>query len=778
MSSIRGISCALLAGVLAFGVAAQARTLTDQDYARAVKFLAQNVDPLVDHDVQRVTWLDGTHFWYVDHDASGDHVLEMDVAGGKVAPAFDQAKLAAALGKARGKPVDAGRWPRRFDFRPLPGGDLDVQLGDAWYRCDLSGVGVCTARNELLKTGSEPGALSPNGRLLAFVRDWNLWVRDLATGKETQLTTDGVKDYGYATQNAGWVHGDGAVVRWSPDSRMIATYRQDQRQVGEMYTVDTRVGHPKLSAWKYPLPGDKHVFMIEPVVIDVATKKTVRLNMAPEQRLSSLCDQLACDGDKPYRWDDVKWAPDGKALALVSTSRDRQHEWFRIANAETGAVRTAFEFTAKDYYESGHGAVNWQYLPGSDQAIWPSEQTDWANLYLYDLKTGQPQRAITTGEGNVTKVLHLDRGSRTLWFVGVGRTPGVDPYYRQFFKVDIDTGKTTLLTPEDADHTVTMSPDGRYFVDSYSTPTVPPVTVLRDAGDGHVIATVAVADISRLKAAGWVPPIPFTVKARDGKTTLYGMMFKPTDFDSAKKYPIIDYVYPGPQTGSVRGRSFLAARGDNQALAELGFIVVAFDGMGTPWRSRSFHHYWYGDMGDDTLPDLVAGIRQLAQRYNWIDITRVGIWGHSGGGNATADAMFRYPDFFKVGWAESGNHDNRNYENDWGEKYQGLLVTNKDGTTNYANQANEDIAKNLKGRLMLVHGQIDDNVPMSNTMLVVDALIRANRNFDMMILPNEHHGYGKDTPYVMRRRWDYFVKYLAGDTPPHEYRIPSPKTGD
>ena len=778
MSSIRGISCALLAGVLAFGVAAQARTLTDQDYARAVKFLAQNVDPLVDHDVQRVTWLDGTHFWYVDHDASGDHVLEMDVAGGKVAPAFDQAKLAAALGKARGKPVDAGRWPRRFDFRPLPGGDLDVQLGDAWYRCDLSGVGVCTARNELLKTGSEPGALSPNGRLLAFVRDWNLWVRDLATGKETQLTTDGVKDYGYATQNAGWVHGDGAVVRWSPDSRMIATYRQDQRQVGDMYTVDTRVGHPKLAAWKYPLPGDKHVFMIEPVVIDVATKKTVRLKMAPEQRLSSLCDQLACDGDKPYRWDDVKWAPDGKTLALVSTSRDRQHEWFRIANAETGAVRTAFEFTAKDYYESGHGAVNWQYLPGSDQAIWPSEQTDWANLYLYDLKTGQPQRAITTGEGNVTKVLHLDRGSRTLWFVGVGRTPGVDPYYRQLFKVDVDTGKTTLLTPEDADHTITMSPDGKYFVDSYSTPTTPPVTVLRSAADGHVLVTVAKADISRLKATGWVPPIPFTVKARDGKTTLYGMMFKPTNFDSAKKYPIVDYVYPGPQTGSVRGRSFLAARGDNQALAELGFIVVAIDGMGTPWRSRSFHHYWYGDMGDDTLPDQVAGIRQLAQRYNWIDLDRVGIWGHSGGGNATADAMFRYPDFFKVGWAESGNHDNRNYENDWGEKYQGLLVTNKDGTTNYDNQANEDIAKNLKGRLMLVHGQIDDNVPMSNTMLVVDALIRANRNFDMMILPNEHHGYGKDTPYVMRRRWDYFVKYLAGDTPPHEYLIPSPKTGD
>ncbi|HEX7369254.1 MAG TPA: DPP IV N-terminal domain-containing protein [Rhodanobacteraceae bacterium] len=772
MKPVRVVAFALL--IVAGGLPglAGARQLTDADYARAVKFLPQNTNPLVDHDVQRVEWLDATHFWYRDHDATGDRILEMDAATGKIEPAFDQAKLAAALGKARGKPLDATHWPRDFDFRPLPGGDLDVQLDGVWYRCGLAGVGVCTPRDKILNTGNEPGVLSPDGKQLAFVRNWNLWVRNLQTGKETQLTTDGVKDYGYATQNAGWVHGNGAILRWSPDSKKIATYRQDQRQVGDMYTVDTRVGHPKLDAWKYPLPGDEHVFMIEPVVIDVATKKMLRLKMAPEQRLSTLCDTLACDDGEPYTWSDVKWAPDGKTLALVSTSRNRQHEWFRIANAETGDVRTAFEFTAKDYYESGHGRVNWQYLPKTNQAIWPSEKNDWANLYLYDLKTGKQLHPITKGEGNITEVLHLDRATRTLWFESVGRTPGVNPYYRQFFKVNIDTGKTTLLTPEDADHTITMSPDGKYFVDSYSTPTTPPVTVLRAADDGHVIATVAKADISRLKAAGWVPPIPFTVKARDGKTTLYGMMFKPTNFDPHKKYPVVDYVYPGPQTGSIFTFSFASARGDHQAMAELGFIVVAINGMGTPWRSRTFHHYWYGNMGDDTLPDQVAGIKELAKRYPWIDIDRVGIWGHSGGGNATAAALFRYPDFFKVGWAESGNHDNRNYENDWGEKYQGLLVKNPNGTTNYDNQANELIAKNLQGHLMLVHGEIDDNVPISNTYLVVNALIHANKNFDMMILPNEHHGYGADTPYVTRRRWDYFVKYLAGDTPPHEFRMP------
>ncbi|MGH8111586.1 MAG: DPP IV N-terminal domain-containing protein [Rhodanobacteraceae bacterium] len=776
MKSMRVVVWALVALLCATPGLALARQLTDADYAQAVKFLPQNADPLVDHDVQRVTWLDDTHFWYIDHDATGDQILEMDATTGKLARPFDQAKLAAALAKASGKPVDANKWPRfGFEFHPLPGGDLDVKWHDTWYRCDLAGVGVCTDRAKLLQSGSEPGALSPNGKLLAFVRDWNLWVRNLETGKETQLTTDGVKNYGYATQNAGWIHGEGAVVRWSPDSKRIATYRQDQRDIPDQYTVHTGVGHPRLHAWPYPLPGDKKVFMIEPVIVDVAIRKIVPLKMQPEQRLSTSCDTLACDAGEreAYKWSDVQWAPDSKTLAFVTTSRDREHEWFRIANADTGGVRTGFHFTAKDYYTSGLDWVNWRYLPETDQAIWPTVQNNWLNLYLYDLKTGKESHAITTGKGNVDQVAYIDRATRTLWYVGNDRTPGVNPYYKQFFKVNIDTGKTTLLTPEDADHTIEMAPGGRYFVDSYSTPTTPPITVLRSATDGRVIATVAKADISRLQAAGWVPPVPFTVKARDGKTTLYGLMFKPTNFDPAKKYPIIDYIYPGPQIGSIFTFSFQAARLDHQAMAELGFIVVAIDGMGTPYRSASFQRTWYGGMGDDTLPDQVAGIKQLAQRYPWIDIDRVGIWGHSGGGNATAMAMFGYPDFFKVGWAESGNYDNRDYENDWGEKYQGLLVKNPDGTTNYHNQAAQNFAGNLKGRLMLVHGSTDPNVPLANTYLVVDALIKANKDFSMLILLNEHHGYGKDSPYVMRRRWDWFVKYLAGDTPPHEFQMPA-----
>lgn len=760
---------ALVMGALSAGAAAQTRTLSADDYARAERFMSYNTVPLVDHAVQKVEWLDDGHFWYVDHDADGDHFVRMDASSGKAAPLFDQARLAAALGKAGGKPVDAMKLPVT-GYEARPDGKIDIAVRSKHYVCDLAAAEAnCVDRAALVKTGKEPGALSPDKKSEAFIRDWNLWLRDVASGQETQLTTDGVEDFGYATDNAGWKHTDKAIVEWSPDSKRIATFQQDQRKTGEMYLVSTNVGHPKLEKWKYPLVGDQDVTMIERVIIDVAAKKVTRLQMPPDQHRSSLCDDVSCGPDGG--WDDVKWAPDGKTLAFVSTSRDHKHEWFRIADASTGKVRTVFEEVVPTYYESGNGAVNWRYLPETHEAIWFSERNNWGNLYLYDLKTGKLKHAITTGEGNVTEVLKVDPKTRTVWFRGVGRTRGVNPYYQQFFKVGLDGGKPVLLTPEAADHTVTLSPDGKAFVDAYSTPTTPPVTVLRDSQDGRKLASVASADISRLKAAGWVPPIPFTVKGRDGKTDLYGMMFKPTNFDPSKKYPIIDYIYPGPQTGSVRGRSFSAARADHQAMAELGFIVIALDGMGTPWRSKAFHDAYFEHVEDNTLPDQVLGIKELGKKYPWIDLDRVGIWGHSGGGNATAAAMFHYPDFFKVGWAESGNHDNRNYEDDWAEKWQGLLVTDKDGNTNYDAQANQSFARNLKGRLMLVHGTMDDNVPPYQTLLVADALIKANKDFDLLLIPNVHHGYAEATPYATRRRWDYFVQYLAGNTPPHEYQL-------
>lgn len=762
---------AIALALFATAATAQTKALTKDDYARAESKLGYITEPLVDHNVDP-KWLDDGHLWYRDHDAKGDRYLRLDAASGKVEPAFDQAKLAKALSKATGKPAKAEKLGIT-GYQVDADGRYDIALRSGHFLCDLKGSGKCTAKDGGKKTGKDGDGeanLSPDKKREAFIRDWNLWVRDVATGKETQLTRDGVKDYGYATDNAGWTHSDRAILVWSPDSQKIATFQQDQRKTGEMTLVRTQVGHPEVETWKYPLVGDKDITMIERVVIDVPTQKTVRLKMPPDQHRSTQCDDVSCFGG----WEDVQWAPDGKTLGFVSSSRDHKQAWMRVADVDTGAVREVFNEKVKTWFESGIDAINWRYLPDSNAVLWWSQRSNWGHLYLYDLATGKLKHAITKGDWNVADVQRVDEKAGTIWFVGTGREPGRDPYFRHFYKVGIDGSGLTLLTPENGEHRISLSPDGSRFVDSYSTTTEPPVIVLRDSADGKVLKEIARADISRLKAAGWVAPEDFTVKARDGKTDLYGMMFKPTHFDPSKRYPIINYVYPGPQVGSIGRRGFTSARRDNQALAELGFIVVSIDGMGTPYRSKAFHDAYFENIIDNTLPDQVAGMKELAKRYPFIDLSRAGMWGHSGGGNATATAMFKYPDFFKVGIAESGNHDNRNYEDDWAEKWQGLLTKNKNGVDNYEAHANQKYAKDLKGHLLLAHGNMDDNVPPYNTWLVVDALIKANKDFDLILFPNARHGYGEDSLYMTRRRWDYFVRHLLGAEPPKEYELKMP----
>jgi dipeptidyl-peptidase 4 len=763
---------AALLGMLSLAASAQGLEVTADDYARAERMLGHNASPLVDHALTGVVWADDGHVVYVDSDADGARFMRLDIATGKAEIAFDHPRLAGALAKAASKPVDAKKLNRTVSgFEVQADGRLDVDVRGTHYLCDLGEQPACTAKaSTKAKEGDGPGVLSPDKRSEAFIRNWNLWLRDVASGKETQLTTDGVKDFGYATNNAGWVHDDSAILVWSPDSKKIATFQQDQRKTGEMTLVSTNIGHPKVETWKYPLVGDKDITMIERVVIDVPANKVVRLKMPPDQHRSTQCDDVSCFGG----WEDVQWAKDGKTLAFASTSRDHRDTWLRVADTATGAVRDVFDEKVKTWFESGINAINWRYLPESNEVLWWSQRSNWGHLYLYDLASGKLKRAVTTGDWNVAEVLRIDPASRTIWFTGVGHEAGRDPYFQHLYKANLDGGDITLLSPEDANHAFKLSPDGAHVVDTYSTTTTPPVSVLRDADDGKVLAQIARADITRLQAAGWVAPDDFKVKGRDGKTDLYGLMFKPSNFDPNRKYPIINYVYPGPQVGSVGRRGFSAARGDHQALAELGFVVVAIDGMGTPYRSKAFHDAYFEDIGDSTLPDQVAGMKELAKRHAFIDLDRAGIWGHSGGGNATATAMFKYPDFFKVGISESGNHENRNYEDDWAEKWQGLLRTNKDGTTNYDDQANASHAAKLKGKLFLLHGLMDDNVPPSNTLLVVDALVKANKDFDLLLLPHARHGYGVDSFYVMRRRWDYFVEHLLGATPPKQYALKPP----
>jgi dipeptidyl aminopeptidase/acylaminoacyl peptidase len=744
-------------------------TVTAADYARAEQFLGYNTTRLVLHADVRPTWIAKDRFWYRTTTGHGLEFVLVDPASRTRTPAFDQPRLATAL-TAAGTPT-AGPYHlpfTTFEFAD-DGRTLTFDIGTAHWRCELSGYTCAHGTDGTGRPGAPPEARSPDGKRAVFIRDFNLWVRELPSGPERQLTHDGVTDFGYATDNAGWTHSDRPIVLWSPDSRKVATYQQDQRGVGEMYLVETRVGHPVLHAWKYPLPGDDTVTTIQRVVIDVDSGRVVRLRMPPDQHRSTLCDHIACRGGD---LSDVQWSPDGTHLAIVSTSRDHRHEQLRVADAATGEVRDVLDESVATFFESGAGRINWQYLPASGEAIWFSERDNWGQLYLYDLQTGRLKNAITSGEGDVTQVLYVDQSNRTVYFLAVGREKGRDPYFAHLYRVGFDGSHLTLLTPENATHDVSFSPSGRYFVDSYSRPDVPPVAAVRDPS-GKVVTTLEMGDISGLSATGWKPPIPFTVKARDGTTDLYGLMYRPTKFDSARTYPIVNHIYPGPQSGSVGTRSFVSARGDAQALAELGFIVIELDGMGTPLRSKKFHEAYYGDMGDNTLPDQVAAMKELAQRYRWIDLTRAGIYGHSGGGFAAADAMFRYPDFFKVGISEAGNHDNREYEDDWGEKWQGLLVRNADGTTNYDSQANQSIAKNLKGHLLLAHGLMDDNVPPYNTLLVEHELMKANKDFDLILFTDRGHGFGAD-PYMIRRRWDYFVRYLLGAEPPQGYELHPP----
>ena len=617
--------------------------------------------------------------------------------------------------------------------------------------------------------------LSPNRELAAYIDNFNLWVRNTKTDKRFQLTFDGFNNYGYATNNAGWKKSKSPVLKWSPDSKKIATFRQDARGVGEMYLTSTNVGHPKLEAWKYALPGDDKIFEIERLIIDVKSRKIIKFKMNNDFQRSTTTDHIAGrDGE----FLDTQWSDDSSKLAFISTSRDHKEAHLQIADSKTGDVFSLFKENVKTYYESGVRAENWKVLFDSNEFIWYSEKDNWGHLYLYDLSTKKLKNRITSGNWLVRKIMHIDYINREIIFTAGGREKG-NPYHIYLYKINFDGNKLICLTPERGSHSISSSPNWNYFVTTYSTTNTSPISILKDR-NGKNLLQLASSNTDELIKNGWQEPLEFNVKARDDKTDLFGIMYLPSDYKKNKKYPILNYIYPGPQSGSVGNYSFMVSRKDFQSLAELGFIVVSVDAMGTPGRSKSFHDAYYGNMGDNGIPDNIYAIQQLANRYSFMDISKVGIWGHSGGGFASTAAILKYPDFYDVAVSTSGNHDNRNYIADWGEKWHGLLkpldLNKKDGKldfdiskSNYDIQANQLLVNNLKGKLLLAHGLLDDNVPPSSTFLVVDALINANKDFDLILFPNKRHSYGNLNNYMMRRKWDYFVKHLKSINPPKNY---------
>lgn len=753
----------LLASCWVISPLATAEQVSTETYKKAEQQLSSTTSELVFGTVNYPTWI-GDTLYYRSHTKDGRRFFKVDAQSQKKSLAFDHQQLASALAQASQTEVDMNKLPLstlKFNQDEL----LKVSLKKKFYLCDLKLYRCDLKEPSVRKTEF----LSPDGLKTVFIKEHNLWLRELANGQETQLTYDGQENFGYATNNAGWIRSKKPVVKWSPDSSKLTTFQHDSRKVGDMAVVSTNVGTPKIDVWKYPVPGDEHVFKIRRVIIDIDNKKVIPLNMPIDEHRSTITDHVAGrDGSLL----DIDWSEDSNHFAFVSSSRDHKEATVKIANAKTGDVKTVFTETEETFFESGVGGISWRYLDKTDEILWFSQRSNWGHFYVVDASTGKIKKQLTKGDWTVIKLVHLDQNAGKIWFTGAGRED-TDPYFHSLYRINLDGSDLTLLTPEKQHHRISLSQNGNYFLDRSSTYNEAETSFIRSTKTGKGFAIESM-DISELTANGWKAPEPFVVKDRDGNYDLHGLLYKPSDFDPNKSYPVINYLYPGPQVGSIRGRHFRASRGDNQAIAELGFIVIELDALGTPGRSKAFHEFYYGKMGDSGIPDQVAAIKQLGKKRRWIDTSKVGIWGHSGGGFASTRALLTYPDFYQVAVSQAGNHDNRNYADEWGEKWHGMLEKNEDGTTNYDSQANQLIVENLKGKLLLAHGTTDTNVPPYNTLLVVEALIEANKDFDMLMLPNRGHGFARE-PYMMRKRWDYFVQHLMGATPPKEFTFTKKK---
>jgi dipeptidyl aminopeptidase/acylaminoacyl peptidase len=637
-----------------------------------------------------------------------------------------------------------------------------------------------------------------------FAANHDLWLRANEGKDSTRLTTDGelYNAYGVGVAQPTQLlrnqnRRQRPSVVWSPDSKRLLVTRTDERNVEQMHYISYTSSRPRHFQKPYALPGDSVIPITSLHILDLTETMAalVEGSAAPSpgagddppgsgesvaaaaERTVPLPVNVRVDLEPvPFRVTtgsssvDSTWSSDGSRVYITAYTRGAKKHFLAEIDARTGAQRVLAIDSAKtnvigqEYVE----AKSWYVTRDGQDVIWWSERDGWAHLWRFD-GNGNLRNQITSGAWPAGIIHHVDETKKQIWFIGRGREPARNPYYGHLYRVNYDGSGLTLLTPEDANHDIAFAPTGEYFVDRYSRIDAAPVTVLRRAADGAVVRELERADISRLEEIGWNSAEVFTVKARDGITDIYGVIYWPPSIDPEKKYPVIENIYPGPFVGSVGSWSFKSS-GENFALAQLGFVVVQVDHLGTRHRSKAFHDNYYGNMGDNGIPDHVAAIQQLAIRYPFMDIDRVGIYGHSGGGFASTDAILRFPDFYKVAVSGAGNHDQQTYGHYWGEVYQGLVKRDTvRGGSNYDSQANRLLARNLKGKLLLMHGDMDDNVHPAMTIQVVDALIKANRDFDLIIAPDRGHGLNE--PYFIRRRWDYFVRHLMGAEPPAQYEI-------
>ncbi len=787
----RAASIGLLLAAVAGPVVAQ-----QVDYRRAEQMLDWNTSRMISGDSVDPQWLpDGNRFWYRNKLAEGAEFVLVDPVANLRRLVFDNARLAAAMSLARDTSYDPVKLP--FSTFKFVDGEraIEFKASKKLFRCQITAYS-CTVGDTL--PDQRPFVVSPDSAWDAFIVQYNVWVRHHKDGKDSvQLTTDGTAEWWYGSGPPGpfgRLRSDTMRtpnLRWSPDSKKIAVYRNDTRNVAVMDYISYTGQRSRHFTQPYALPGDSIVPVPSVRILTLPGQMAAQAggdggaqqagqgvgNVAVT--LPVVPNQLSFGGGGGGGGfggggADSTWSKDGRRINFTFLTRASKALYLMEGDAATGEARVLAKDSAKTWVEtSPQDPPSWYVTDDGNDVIWWSERDGWAHLYHFD-RNGQLRNQITSGAWPVGAVRHVDETLKQIYFTARGREPGAFIYYARLYRVNFDGSGLTLLTPEDADHRIEFSPSGKYFLDFQSRVESPPATVLRAAPDGRVVRKLEEADISRLKAVGWTPGVVFQTKARDGITDIYGVMYKPSDFDSTKKYPVIDHIYPGPQVGSVGGWRF-SAGGEDRGLAELGFIVVKIDHLGTPLRSKAFHDNYYGNFHDNGLPDHVAVLKQLGARYSWMDLDHVGIYGHSGGGFASTDAMLTYPEFFKVAVSSSGNHDNRSYNIYWAEKYQGLMKRDSlRKTDNFEASANKTYAKNLQGHLLLMHGDMDDNVHPANTIQLINELEKANKDFDFILLPDRAHGLNE--PYVIRRRWDYFVRYLAGKEPPKEYEIKRPES--
>lgn len=727
------------------------------DYQRAQTYFHLNVDKLVKNINLWPQW-DNSGLWYKTETNSGYRFVTANPQNGKVSQAFSHEVLAKALSAELGKSISPDSLPfSRFTYDDGRSA-IRFNVKENHYSFNLKSEALSRVEVKALPAKNE--SVSPDSTVKVLIRNHNLYLVNLKTGEERQLTADGVDRYDYATPGSWYQVTDVEVgeqydpeidITWSPDSKRFVTYKLDRRKAKRMYLFQSLPDSGyRAKVWFYerPLPGEDTPKMVEYFVFDVDKGSSVRVNIAP------FADFLGNMGPA--------WLPDGKRLYLSHFIRGYQGLNFYVVDAVTGNAQTLFEERSETNieYQMAFGEVT----SDGNHLVWASERDGWSHLYLYDLNTMQLVRQLTKGEYVVRSIAHVDAKAKRIWFVAGGKEAGRNPYYQHLYSVGFDGKKVTLLTPEDAEHEVVLSPNGKWFVDNYSRIDMPTVSVLRRLTDGKLVGELQRADVSKLLATGYRYPQQFVAKGRDGKTDIYGAIFYPSTFSTATVYPVIDGTYSGPQ--HVRTpRSFARAfRNSDQPLAELGFIVVTIDGMGTAMRSKAFHDMSWKNLGDIGAPDHIAFIKQLARVHSFVDSTRVGIYGHSAGGYDAAHALLAHPDFYSVGVSSAGNHDHRMSKAWWPEQYMGLPGKHFD------EQSNLNLAQNLKGKLLLVHGDMDQNVNPANSLRLGAMFQKYNKDYDLLIIPNHDHDLYNNL-YFTRKRWDYFVQHLLGVTPPREFQI-------